>query len=254
MTQTASASARKTLTARLGTSPKTLHRKAMDKAAAAHAPEGEALEELFPAPPADADGSHMSQDAVLPAADNIGSAADSTSANADQAATAPTVDIIESSAAPTSGDEGSASPPSTIVEDHSASVAPVLAPDWPAWSQADEKAYQLLLSRRKVAGFQKRGRDVSAQTIRTGAITPNSGTVNSAIFELVKLHGPISRGQLLDLMATPAFAHPKAKGSDRAWSQGYLQGAISSGFLQIGDQKDASASARPTETAQSTVL
>lgn len=37
--------------ARLGTNPKTLHRKAMEKAAASPPPDGESLEAIFPAPP-----------------------------------------------------------------------------------------------------------------------------------------------------------------------------------------------------------
>ena len=51
MTQTTAAPARKTLGTRLGTSAKTLHRKAMDKAAAAPAPDGESLEDIFPQEP-----------------------------------------------------------------------------------------------------------------------------------------------------------------------------------------------------------
>lgn len=264
MTQPDNASARKTLSTRLGTSPKTLHRKAMAKAAAAPVPEGESLEELFPASPVSADlapasdnAAPLAIDTAMPdqttqqADDDSAAAADGVAASADQAAAAPAVDIIESSAAAALAAGPAATPPSAVVEGHAAPVAPAMSGPVAAWSDQDERAFQAMSARRKAAGFQRRGRDVSLQQISIGAIAPNAGTINSAIFELVKAHGPIRRGKLLDLMATPAFSHPKAKGADRAWSQGYVQGTLAGGFLQIRNDDDPSASFRPTESVQS---
>lgn len=250
MTQTASASARKTLTARLGTSPKTLHRKAMDKAAAAPAPEGEALEELFPAPPVGADvgpvpghaaplavATAVAEHAAPQSTDDSASTADGVAASADQPEAAPVVDIIESSPAAALATEPAATPPSIVVEDQSAPAAPALPASASAWSDADEKAFQAMSARRKAAGFQRRGRDVSAQRIRLGAIQPNANTVVATIVAIVGEKGVVTRGELIDLMATATFANAKAKPTDRDWCTGYIAGAVRDGFLsaQNGD-------------------
>ncbi|WP_188063198.1 hypothetical protein [Sphingobium sp. KCTC 72723] len=230
MTKT-SALSRNTLTTRLGASPKTLHRKAMEKAAAAPAPEGESLEDIFPATPVAKPDDGTVGAAALPVV-GAGAPGDHAETQADDGtARAAMVGMTEPTAPPASADEASASPSSTGAEDQSAPAAPMQSAAPASWSDADERAYQALATRRKAAGFQRRGRDVSAQRVTIGAVTPNPGTVNSTIYELVKAHGPIGRGELLDLMATPAFDHPKAKGGDRAWSQGYVQGAVAAGFL-----------------------
>lgn len=248
MTQTASASTRKTLTARQGTSPKTLHRKAMDKAAAAPAPDGEGLEELFPAPPAGAD---VAPDRVAPlaidtavpdqttqqASDDSAVAADRAAASADQAAAAPVVDTIESSAPAALITELAAAPPSITVEDQPAPVVPAQSVPAPAWSDADEKAFQAMSARRKAAGFQRRGRDVSAQRIRLGAIQPNANTVVATIVAIVREKGVVTRGELIDLMGTATFANAKAKPTERDWCTGYIAGAVRDGYIsaQNGD-------------------
>lgn len=231
MTASASAAARKTLTiGRMATSPKTLHRKAMEKAAAAPAPAGEGLEELFPQTPA--------SDAVAnqPASDTPLAEPAPEPASADQPAAAPAVHIIESTAATAQAEELSASPSSPPIEDQPAQTAPSQPGALPSWSDADERAYQAMLARRKAAGFQRRGRDVSAQRVKPGAIAPNKGTVVADIVGLVAERGIIGRGDLLDLMATAAFAHPKGKGGDRAWSQGYVSGALANGFLTLAEE------------------
>lgn len=245
MTAPASAAARKTLTVgRLGTSPKTLHRKAMEKAAAAPKDRhGEGLEELFPQTPA----SHAVGD--QPASDTPLDEPASKPASADQPAAAPAVDIIESTAAPTQAEELSASPSSTTVEDQPAPPAP-LAPDGrPSWFDADERAYQAMLARRKAAGFQRRGRDVSAQQIKVGGVAPNKGTVVADIVRLVAERGTVGRGELLDLMATAAFAHPKGKGGERGWSRGYVSGAIASGCLAVVEDGNVLSEASPDASA-----
>ncbi len=250
MTQTDNASARKTLSTRLGTSPKTLHRKAVEKAAAAPVPKGESLEELFPASPVSADVAPASDnaaplaiDTAMPyqtaqqADDDSAAAADGVAASADQAAAAPAVDIIESSAAAALAAGPAATPPSAVVEGQSAPAAPTLSSAAPAWSEADEKAFQALAARRKAAGCQRRGRDVSAQRIRLGAIQPNANTVVATIVAIVGEKGVVTRGELIDLMATATFANAKAKPTDRDWCTGYIAGAVRDGYIsaQNGD-------------------
>ncbi|MEC3910061.1 hypothetical protein U5A82_06100 [Sphingobium sp. CR2-8] len=250
MTQTAAQAARKTLSTRLGTSPKTLHRKAMAKAAAAPAPapEGGALEELFPTPPVGADVGPVPGHAAPPAVatavaehaqstDDSAFTADGAAASAEQASAAPVVDIKESSAAAALAAEPAATPPSIVVEDQSAPAAPALPAFASSWSDADEKAFQAMSARRKAAGFQRRGRDVSAQRIRLGAIQPNANTVVATIVAIVGEKGVVTRGELIDLMATATFANAKAKPTDRDWCTGYIAGAVRDGFLsaQNGD-------------------
>lgn len=245
MTQTAAATARKTLTARLGTSPKTLHRKAMEQAAAAPAPEGESLEQLFPVPAADVAGPPTPHDAVPPAGDGSSSGAEGTSANADQPAAPPAVDIIESSAPPALADEPSATPASTRIEDQPALAAPVLAAVRPSWSSEDERVFQVMSARRKAAGFQRRGRDVSAQRVKVGAIAPNAGTVVATIVGIVGEKGVVARAELIDLMAGATFANAKAKQTDRDWCVGYIAGAVRDGFLALADDGIALGEASP---------
>ncbi|BBF68815.1 hypothetical protein [Sphingomonas bisphenolicum] len=247
MTQADNASARKTLSTRLGTSPKTLHRKAMAKAAAAPAPEGEGLEDMFPASPLDADvASAPGNAAPLPIATAVGQHAASQSddsatvtdgvvAGDQQTAAAPAIDIIESSAAPKQADEPVATPPSTIVKNQSAPAAPAQLPTVSPWSEADERAYQAMAARRKAAGFQRRGRNVSAQQVILGAVTPNPGTVYATIAAIVGAAGNISRGELIDLMATATFSNVKAKPTDRNWCTAYIAGAARDGVLAWTD-------------------
>ena len=45
--------------------------------------------------------------------------------------------------------------------------------------------------------------------------------------------GTMNRGALVDAMATANFPHPKARPTDRGWCQGYVAGAIRSGFLAV---------------------
>jgi hypothetical protein len=249
MTQATANTARKTLTARLGTSPKTLHRKAMDKAAAAPAPEGEALEELFPAPPVGTDfgpvpghvaplavATAVAEHAAPQSTDDSASTADGVAASADQAAAAPVVDIIESTAPAALASEPAATLPSIVVEDQAALATPALPAAVSSWSEADERAYQSLAARRKAAGFQRRGRDVSAQRVVLGAVTPNPGTVYATIAAIVGAAGNVGRGELIDLMATATFTNAKAKPTDRNWCTAYIAGAARDGVLAWADR------------------
>lgn len=239
MTQAATAPARKTLTTRLGTSPKTLHRKAMQQAAATPMPDGEGLEDIFP--PAlvaqDAESPAVTAAPAVPATD--ASQPDPVLATADEG-TAPAADTIGSSAAPAQADEPSAAPPSTVVEDRRAPVAPVATAIAPAWSAEDERAFQTLAERRRAAGFRLRGRDVSAQRLCLGKIIPNERTVMATIAGIVAAAGVVGRDELLDLIAGTTFASPKAKPTDRHWAQAYVAGALRIGALAVADDSSTS--------------
>jgi hypothetical protein len=101
----------------------------------------------------------------------------------------------------------------------------------PAWSDEDEVALQAMLARRKVAGFQRRGRNVSRQLLCVGDITPAAQTVAAVIVGLVEATGRIARGDLLAAMAGATFPHPKARPKDPSWCQGYVAGGIRDGYL-----------------------
>lgn len=111
----------------------------------------------------------------------------------------------------------------------------------PVWSSEDEAALQILLTRRKAAGYQRRGRDVSAQKLRPGDIKPNAGTVAATIVGIVAELGELGRAELLDFMANTDFSHSKAQPQDKAWCQGYVAGAIRSGFLVVVAEASATA-------------
>ncbi|PSO10116.1 hypothetical protein C7E20_18780 [Sphingobium sp. AEW4] len=209
----------------------------MDKAAAAPAPapEGEALEELFPAPPVGDDVAPAPNHVAPQSTNDSASTADGAAASAEQAAAAPVVDIIESTAPAALAAEPAATPPSIVIEDQSAPAAPALPAVAPSWSEADERAYQALAARRKAAGFQRRGRDVSAQRVVLGAVTPNPGTVYATIAAIVGAAGNVSRGELIDLMAATTFSNAKAKPTDRNWCTAYIAGARRDGVLAWAD-------------------
>jgi hypothetical protein len=136
----------------------------------------------------------------------------------DQLATAPLQDSDGLQSGPT-GSSDAALPP-----------APAAAA---TWTSEDETTLQALLARRKAAGFQRRGQDVSGQVIRAGTTKPNDGTVVATIVSLVEARGTVTRGELIQLMADTAFPYAKAKPDDAAWCQGYIAGAIRSGFLTV---------------------
>lgn len=129
--------------------------------------------------------------------------------------------------------------PKDLVDALSASsAAPTAAPAQPtatpaAWSEEDEAAFQALLTRRKAAGYQRRGKDLSNQRLKPGEIKPNDNTIAATIVALAADRGVLTRGELLDLMATADFSHPKARPADRGWRQGYVSGSIRNGFLTV---------------------
>ncbi|MDQ3482087.1 MAG: hypothetical protein M3448_01555 [Pseudomonadota bacterium] len=115
-------------------------------------------------------------------------------------------------------------------------AAPALLPAAPPnWSSEDEAGLQGLLARRRAAGYQRRGKDVAGQRLQPGVIRPNEGTVAAVIVGIVAERGEMTRGALVDAMASAAFPHPKAQPTDKAWCQGYVAGAIRSGFLGVAE-------------------
>ena len=113
-------------------------------------------------------------------------------------------------------------------------LTPALATP-PLWSSEDEVSLQTLLARRKAAGYQRRGKDVVRQKLQPGALKPNEGSVSAVIVGIVAQAGTMTRGALIDAMATANFPHPKARPTDRGWCQGYVAGAIRSGFLTVAE-------------------
>ncbi len=241
MSKNATAADRKTLSARMGASPKLLQRKALEKAEASPPPEGAALEDSFPAegkqdempaPESTADAPVTEQPALAEGAEPVAPApapasAPQADASAPAADTPAPVDIIEPAVAP----EPAASAPIATTP---AAPAPIVGA--PTWSAQDEAAFQTLSARRKASGYRGRGKELSTQLIRLGEIKPNPGTVVATIVGLVPEGGTIARGELVTLMATAAFESPKARPTDASWCSGYIAGAIRSGFLAEGSE------------------
>lgn len=134
----------------------------------------------------------------------------------------------------------------TAVDGSSAPLAPVAnAVPAPAlvWSPEDESTLQALLTRRKAAGFQRRGRDVSGQLITAGSIKPNPNTVVAVIVSIVAEQGSMGRADLVAAMAGATFPHSKVQPSDKGWCQGYIAGALRNGFLTLAEANSAVANA-----------
>lgn len=202
---------------RLGVSRKLLERKAAERAAV-ELPEGAPLESDFPgAEPVNADG-------VAEAGDQ------------------PAVEGQSKQAAANLLPSAAADPATAPVDGPAGTMAPVLAqaPAAPQpWSDEDESAFQALAARRKVAGYQRRGRNVDGQLITAGNIKPNGNTVVAVIVGLVAERGSVGRAELLDVMASANFPHRAARPDDRGWCQGYVAGALRDGFLALAEQPTA---------------
>ena len=171
---------------------------------------------------------------------------------AEKAVLTPATDVLEDNfpASATAVDTGQA-PEAGSSSPLAATLAPAPATP-PFWSTEDEASLQTLLARRKAAGYQRRGKDVAGQVILPGAIKPNEGTVAAVILGIVADAGTMSRGALVNAMATANFPHPKARPTDRGWCQGYVAGAIRSGFLAAAELSATLAgepSARPAESS-----
>jgi hypothetical protein len=122
-----------------------------------------------------------------------------------------------------------------------AALAKASLPAPAAWSSEDESSFQALLARRKAAGYQRRGRDLSTQLLKPGTIKTNPDTVVATIVALVAERGELSRGELLATMAEANFPHPRARPKDTGWCQGYVAGAIRNGFLAVTAEPSADA-------------
>ena len=172
---------------------------------------------------------------------------------AEKAVLTPATDVLEDSfpASATAVDAPSQAPQAGSSSPPAATQGPVPAGP-PLWSSQQEATFQTLLAKRKAAGYQRRGKDVAGQVIRPGAIKPNEGTVAAVIVGLLAHATTMNRGALVDAMATANFPHPKAQPTDRGWCQGYVAGAIRSGFLAVAELSATLAgepSATPSEAS-----
>jgi len=78
----------------------------------------------------------------------------------------------------------------------------------------------------------------------------NPQTIVATIVGLVSSCEELSREELLDLMAATTFPHPKARPQDRGWCQGYVAGAIRSGFLSVVAERSTSTSEGSTTAGE----
>jgi hypothetical protein len=91
------------------------------------------------------------------------------------------------------------------------------------------------MARRKAAGCKRPAGTIGEQAIRAGSIKPNPDTIVAVIVSLVAEREPVARCELVSLMASAAFPHPKARPHDPGWCQGYIAGALRNGFLAVAD-------------------
>jgi hypothetical protein len=217
MDGSATAEERPKLGSRLGSSPKLLARKAMERASEILG-DGEALEASFPPAPEAEEPALATTSATDGGVQRAGKVIDlpSTKTGSD-----PTTLSVTGAG----GLLALAVPP--VGQAHATT---------PIWSDEDESALQALLTRRKAAGYQRRGRDVGGQLITVGTITPNPKTVVAVIVAIVAEHGSIERAKLLEAMATAIFPYAKAQPTDKSWCQGYVAGAVRNGFLTQSEQ------------------
>jgi hypothetical protein len=217
MDGSATAMERPKLGSRLGSSPKLLARKAMERASEILG-DGETLEASFPQTP------EVGEPALT--------AASSTDASVHR----------DGKVTDLPGTKTGSDPATLSVTGAGGLLALTVPPvgqahvTTPTWSDEDESALQALLTRRKAAGYQRRGRDVGGQLITVGTITPNPNTVVAVIVAIVAEHGSIGRAKLVEAMATATFPHTKAQPTEKGWCQGYVAGAVRNGFLTLSEQ------------------
>jgi hypothetical protein len=207
----ANTATRGTVANRPTASRKLLGRKAAERAAEGIS-QGVALEDSFP----QGAGEAPHDDGLIVQAAQEITGADETAA--------------ENNSAEVPTPEPAAEPEDLTVEPAAATstVQPATAPEW---SEDDERTFQRLLARRKAAGYQRRGKDVSGQLLRVGEVAPNPGTVAAVIAALVAERGTVSRADLVAAMAAATFPHPRARPADKSWCVGYIAGGIRDGFL-----------------------
>lgn len=214
--------ARTKLSVRTGASRKLLERKAAEKASDASSV-GPALEDSFPT-----DAEVSAESIVAPVKDDQAPLTVLASTKLTEQITAtPRTLPAPIQAAPAPAPAAAHAPPAQVT----------------TWSAEDESAFQALSARRKAAGYQRRGKDVGAQVIRPGDITPNPNTVVAVIVGLVAEKGSIGRADLITAMGQVTFLHPKAQPTDHGWCQGYIAGAVRNGFLSVDVGQDAVAQA-----------
>ena len=211
---------------RLGSSPKLLARKALERASEILG-DGEGLEASFPQ-------ALEAKEPALAAASSIEACVQQDGNS--EAMVMPDVptSVINPMLGEPSGGGLATLPAPPVSQGHARA---------PTWSDEDESTLQALLTRRKAAGYQRRGRDVSGQLLTAGTITPNPNTVVAVIVAIVAEHGSIGRVKLVEAMATAIFPHAKAQPTDKSWCQGYVAGAIRNGFLTLSEQPSAIAEA-----------
>jgi len=206
------------LGSRLGSSPKLLARKALERASEILG-DGETLESSFPQMP-------EAKESALAAASSIEACGQQDGHGKAMVLPDAPASVTNLMLSEPSGGGLAKLPVPPVGQGH----APA-----PTWSDEDESALQALVTRRKAVGYQRRGRDVGAQLIRVGAITPNPKTVVAVIVAIVAEHGTIGRAELLEAMATAIFPHAKAQPTDKSWCQGYVAGAVRNGFLTLSE-------------------
>ena len=120
-------------------------------------------------------------------------------------------------------------PEGTLLED----VFPKASPDIVGWTEKDETQYLELAARRKESGFRKRGKDTSSQYLVISNLRPNPKSAAGIIYETVKIENGMTRGTLLERLATRLGDETKHKFNDRRWCQGYIAGTIRDGFISV---------------------
>jgi hypothetical protein len=159
-----------------------------------------------------------------------------------ETATVPTGEPLEASFPPRSDGAPETLSATQSTLSHEPTAGPTQQPAAPgAWSTEDEAGFQTLLAKRKAAGYQRRGKNLAGQVLKPGAIKPNPNTIVATILALVDERSELSRCELLDLMASTSFPHPKARPSDKGWCQGYVAGAVRNGFLAVASEPSATA-------------
>ena len=143
---------------------------------------------------------------------------------------APDLPEVTQSAA---GASHGATAPATATVPPLAVAAPLAAL---AWSDEDESCFQALFARRRAARV-RRVANGGTQQLQPGGIKPNPDTVVAVIVGIVAQRHGMSRSELVAEMATATFPHPKARPTDVSWCQGYIAGAIRSGYLAFAVER-----------------
>lgn len=113
------------------------------------------------------------------------------------------------------------------------SAQPDVEASFPGHSAAEDRERKLAETPVAQHSGSEPGAAPTDQRLRATGMKPNPGTVLAALVQLVEERVDVSRTQLIALIRSGCFSHPKSRAGEKGWCEGYVAGAIRGGYLAV---------------------